>query len=100
LPPGGRGAWIKSGAPSLTLFGEEVPIRAVIEEISGLSAHADQAELLRWCREGLALSNNGKPTKVAVVHGEPESAQSFTSRLREEFQWNAWMPKYREHYEF
>ncbi|MDC0358282.1 MBL fold metallo-hydrolase [Oligoflexia bacterium] len=90
-PPGGRGAWIKSGAKSLRLFKSEVPIRAQIEEISGLSAHGDRQEMLRWCAAG-----QGQPGKVAVVHGEPASAQKFKQTLEQELGWNAFVAQYLE----
>lgn len=90
-PPGGRGDWIKSGAPSLTLFGDEVPIRASIDEISALSAHGDKNELLRWCREG-----QGKPGRVAVVHGEPDAAKAFSETLTKELSWNTFCPEYQQ----
>lgn len=88
-PPGSRGDWIKSGATSMTLLGEEIPIRAKVEEISGLSAHADKDELLRWCR-----ACTGTPGKVAIVHGEPESAVGFSETLEKELGWNTLIPKY------
>ncbi|RIL01402.1 MAG: MBL fold metallo-hydrolase, partial [Proteobacteria bacterium] len=90
-PQGSRGAWIKSGAQSLKIFGEEVAIRAEIEEISDLSAHGDRGELLRWCREG-----TGRPGRVYVVHGEPESAQAFSESLRSELGWDSEVARYRE----
>lgn len=88
-PPGGRGDWIKSGASSLRLLGDDIPIRANVEEISGLSAHGDKNELLHWCRSGA-----GKPGKVAVVHGEPDSAEAFRATLSKELQWSAVVPSY------
>lgn len=93
--PGGRGAWIKSGAQSLRLFGEEVPIRAHIAEISGLSAHADRDELLTWCRAA-----EGRPGKVAVVHAEPESASAFGKTLRSKFGWDVSVASYLERMSF
>lgn len=88
-PPGSRGDWIKSGAQSLTLMGREVSINAEIEEISMLSAHADKNELLKWCRSG-----NGTPGKVAVVHGEPQTARNFSETLKQEMKWNSFVPEY------
>ncbi|MCB0329103.1 MAG: MBL fold metallo-hydrolase [Bdellovibrionales bacterium] len=90
-PPGGRGDWILNGAKTLRLLGDELPIRARIESISGLSAHGDRGELLRWCE-----SSKGTPGKVAVVHGEPESAKAFAETLQEKFDWKARPAKYRE----
>jgi metallo-beta-lactamase family protein len=95
-PPGGRGAWIKSGATSLRLMGEEFPIRAHIDEVTEFSAHADKAELLRWCEESKGLSGASMPSKVAVVHGEPDSARAFAETLRERFSWNVTVPGYRD----
>lgn len=88
-PPGSRGAWLKSQPETMRLFGEEVPVRAHIAEMSSLSAHADREELLRWCR-----SCSGKPGRVAVVHGELPTAQIFRSTLEKEFGWNASVPSY------
>ena len=87
--PGGRGAWLKSGAPSLRLFGKETMVKADIREISGLSAHGDQSELLRWCREC-----SGRPDRVTIVHAEPESARTFKAKLEQELSWNVSLASY------
>jgi metallo-beta-lactamase family protein len=59
-PPGSRGAWLKSGATTCKMLGDEVAVRAEIAEMSGLSAHGDRDELSRWCR-----SCSGSPGKRA-----------------------------------
>jgi metallo-beta-lactamase family protein len=88
-PPGSRGDWIKRGNRSMTILGDEVSVNAEICEMSGLSAHGDRDELLRWCR-----SCSGTPGKVAVVHGEPESAQAFADTLHKDLHWNTIVPSY------
>lgn len=88
-PPGGRGDWILRGADSLRLFGEEIPIRARVEELSGLSAHGDYREMLEWCRR-----SEGKPGKTAVVHGEDDSRKAFQTKLQDEFGWECVLPQY------
>lgn len=88
-PPESRGDWILQGNKSVRLFGDEFPIRAEIAEISGLSAHADLEELLRWCK-----SCSGFPKKVAITHGEPSSARHFGKVLQEELSWNTVVPNY------
>lgn len=88
-PPGSRGAWIKSKPETVRVFGQELPMRAQVAEISSLSAHADRGEMLRWCKEC-----SGKPTKVAVVHGEPPIAESFAATLRSEMQWDVFVAAY------
>ncbi len=93
-PDGGRGAWIQSGAKAVRIFNEEVPIRAEIAEIGALSAHADKNELIRWCK-----TCGGKPGKVAVVHGEPASAESFKQALENELGWNSFVASYQQEVE-
>ena len=73
----------------MTLLGDQIPVHAEVCEMSGLSAHGDRQELLRWCR-----SCSGTPGKVAVVHGEPESAKAFSETLRDELGWNSTVPSY------
>jgi metallo-beta-lactamase family protein len=88
-PPGSRGDWLKQGNKTMKLIGDEVPVNAEVCEISGLSAHADRDELLRWCR-----TCSGVPSKVAVVHGEPDSAKHFAETLRCDLGWDAFVPEY------
>jgi metallo-beta-lactamase family protein len=90
-PPGSRGDWLKKGNDTVRILGEDIPVRAQIAEISGLSAHADKNELLRWAR-----SCEGSPGKVAVVHGEPEAARVFAGELKRAFGWNVVIPTYGE----
>jgi metallo-beta-lactamase family protein len=87
-PAGGRGAYIQNGAKYIKIFGNEYPLRASVDTISGLSAHADHSELLRW-----VTSCSGTPTKVAVVHGEEDSCLQFADELSSKFQWNTTAPK-------
>lgn len=93
-PPGSRGAWIKSNPETVRVFGQELPMRARVAEITSLSAHGDRSELLRWCK-----SCSGKPGKVAVVHGELPVAQQFAALLGKELGWDAAVPSYLQSYE-
>ena len=45
---GTRGRLLQDGAKSLRMHGQEVPVRAAIEKVPGLSGHADRSHLLRW----------------------------------------------------
>lgn len=88
---GTRGAALASGATSIKLFGEYVPIRAEVQQIEGLSAHADQRGLLDWLQ---ALPR--APHEVFVTHGEPQAADTLRLRIRETLGWKARVPDYRE----
>lgn len=82
--PGTRGRSLQDGAKELKMYGEMVPVRAKIESMSGLSAHGDQAELLRWLR-GFERA----PRQVYLVHGEPKSALVLAGVIQEKFGWKA-----------
>ena len=52
---GTRGRALKEGATALRMFGQQVPLRAVVECIDALSAHAGQDEILRWLEKHSSL---------------------------------------------
>jgi len=60
------------------ILGIEYPVRARIEQINGLSAHAGRDELLRWMGEF-----SSPPEKIFVTHGEESSARALAETLRE-----------------
>ncbi len=85
---GTRGRLLQDGAKHLRMHGQEVRVRAHIERLDGLSAHADKSELLRW------LGGFGKPpSQTYVVHGEPVAADHFAQTIRDTLHWNASVPK-------
>lgn len=90
---GTKGAWVKSGAETVRLFKQEIPIRAEIAEISGLSAHGDRDEMIRWCNESKEHFKKS-PAQVAFVHGEPEVAKSFCNTIKDTFDWKGRVPEY------
>jgi metallo-beta-lactamase family protein len=85
---GTRGRQLLEGAKEIKLYGKYYRVKSKIENLQGLSAHADQAELLNWVKK-----INGKPKKVFIVHGESTSADSFRVKLETEFSWNCIIPE-------
>ena len=79
---GSLGRRLVDKVEKVRLFGEEVLVKASIHTIGGLSAHADQAGLLEWLK-----GFNKPPSKVFVVHGEPESAIAFANCIRDQLHW-------------
>jgi metallo-beta-lactamase family protein len=76
------------------ILGMRHQVLASIEKINGLSAHADQRELLRW------FTGFGQATKkVFIVHSEKPCAQKFVEALTENFTGEVVIPSYLEEYE-
>ena len=81
---GTRGRALQDGAPMVKIQGEEVPVRATVRSLEGLSAHADREELLAW------LSGFTQPPKQTyLVHGEPEQARALAATIRQRLGWDA-----------
>jgi metallo-beta-lactamase family protein len=79
---GTRGRLLRDGAKTLRIFGEDVPVRATIMTTDALSAHADQAEILRW------LGGFRRPPGMTyAVHGEPEAAAALRDAIAETLGW-------------
>jgi metallo-beta-lactamase family protein len=90
---GTRGRLLEDGAKWLRIHGHDVPVRAAIDSIPGLSGHADRSQLLRW------LQPLERPKAVFLVHGEPPSAEAMAQALRKERGWNVHMPSIGESHE-
>lgn len=88
---GTRGRRLVNGEPEVRIYGQQVPVKAKIYSVEGLSAHADQNELMEWA-EGF----NEKPKYAFVVHGEEKSAEVLAHKLKEELGWNSIIPIYLE----
>lgn len=91
---GTRGRRLLDGEPEVKIYGIEVPVKAKIYQIEGLSAHADQDELMEWA-EGFC----DKPKLTFLIHGEKESAEALSNKLQEELGWNTAIPQYLESFE-
>jgi len=61
--------------PTVRLEHEEIPVRAHIETLSGLSAHADRGELKAW------LDAVPDVQRVALHHGEKDVQHKFANWL-------------------
>jgi metallo-beta-lactamase family protein len=81
---GTLGRALVDGAKGVRLFREEVPVRASMHTIGGLSAHGDQAALLGWLG-----GFRRPPQRTFVVHGERETQQGFAALVGERLGWSA-----------
>ncbi|UJP65014.1 MBL fold metallo-hydrolase RNA specificity domain-containing protein [Mongoliitalea daihaiensis] len=91
---GTRGRKLLEGDTTCRMYGIDVPVKAAIYYIDGLSAHADQEELLAWC-EGFV----SKPKITFLVHGEADASEELAKRLQEDLGWNSIVPEYLESFE-
>ena len=64
----------------LHIFDRYLPLKAKVEVLNGLSAHAD-VEDFKWWYEHLA--SNGGVGQVFLVHGEPDSANALAAVIRD-----------------
>jgi metallo-beta-lactamase family protein len=76
---GTLGRLLVNGLKHVKLFGHDVPVKAQIHTVGGLSAHADQQSLIAW----YGASPNHPP--VALVHGENPARDTLSGKLRKQF---------------
>ena len=88
---GTRGRSLEEGAATVRIFGADVRVRAHVEVVHGLSAHADTDDLLRWLRTA-----SRPPRRLFVVHGEPPAAAALAARVERELGWSVSVPGYGE----
>jgi metallo-beta-lactamase family protein len=90
---GTLGRRIVDGARSVTIWGEEIAVRARVWTIGGFSAHGDQKELLAW------LSAFRSSPTVFVTHGEESAALTFADLVRERYGFTTRVPELGQQFE-
>jgi metallo-beta-lactamase family protein len=75
---GSLGRMMVDGRPTVTIFGEKIPVRASVHTFGGLSGHAGQTDLLRWI-------NSLTPSRphVLLTHGEERGRRQLGKLIRE-----------------
>jgi len=76
---GTRGRALLNGAETVGIHRQRIPVRAQIHSVSGLSAHADQKELLTWC-QGIPE----RPERIFLNHGEDPERQALGAIMEDE----------------
>ncbi len=82
------GRTIQSGAKEITLFGQNIKIKAHIESIDGYSSHKDSDHLLEF-----VSSTEKTAKKVFVVMGETKASLFLVQRIRDYLGLNAVHPE-------
>lgn len=85
--PGTLGNSLLNGAKQVRLFGETIEVRARIENLPGISAHADRDALTKWIG-----AFETPPKKVFIVHGEDKVTEDFAAHLHDTLGLDAYAP--------
>lgn len=91
---GTRGAAMIAGQKEIKIHGEYVPIRAEIDSLDMLSAHADRDGLMRWLG-GFETA----PERCFVVHGEADASDALRRSIQDTLRWNVSVPEHGERVE-
>ena len=84
---GTRGRQLIEGAHHVKMFGQQVPVKANIAKINGMSSHADAGEIIRWLR-----TFPRAPKITYLVHGEPVPQEALRARITKELGWPVEIP--------
>lgn len=76
---GTLGRRLLSGQKHVSIHGDHVFVRARIRAIGAFSAHADQAQLLRWLK-----GFQEKPRRIALVHGEIDRMRGLARAIEDQ----------------
>lgn len=74
------GRRLVEGRTKVRVLGLERDVRARVKVLNGLSAHADQADLVHFARE---TGRVGRVSRVALVHGEDPARDALEAALKE-----------------
>lgn len=85
---GTRGRKLQEGTQEVKIHGKYIPVKAKIKMLHGLSAHADQQELLDWLKEVKNI-----PEQTFLVHGEANALAELKAKIIEENNWNVRIPE-------
>lgn len=81
------GRIILEGAQTVKLFGEEIKVNAHIEQLDGISGHADRDMLINWIS-----GFDKKPKTVFVNHGDNQVCDDFANLINNELNIHATAP--------
>ncbi len=87
---GTLGRHIIDGEKQVRIHGRYRDVKANIEYIGSLSAHADRKGLLKWI-----YHLNKPPQKIFLTHGEERASLSLQQKIQEKG-WPVFVPKYRQ----
>jgi metallo-beta-lactamase family protein len=84
---GTRGRQLVDGARDVRIHGQSIAVNARVAKIDSMSAHADRGEIMRWLGTFPAA-----PSRVCLVHGEPEPMDSLKTLMQQRLGWTVETP--------
>lgn len=94
--PGTPGRRLLEGASSIKISGEEVKVKAKIENLAGWSAHADRDELIQFAEAAL---KDKRPKAIFTAIGEPSAERFLAQRVHDYLGARAIVPDQGDTYE-
>lgn len=91
---GTLGRELLEGAQEVEIHGSAVQVRARIDRLTSLSAHADQGEMMSWLR-----GFKQPPKRTFIVHGEPGVQEALAAKIEAELGWTVSIPEQAELFE-
>ena len=82
---------MRDGAETVRIHGEDIPVRASIEEIEYFSVHADRDDVRAWLH-----SADIAPRRIVLIHGEDDAREDLAGALEQEFDVPVVSPGYDE----
>ena len=74
--PGSLGSLLAAGAGAVTIFGEDLRVKAAIRQIDVYSGHADGDELINWLMDRMPVKSG-----IFLTHGEEEALSAMRAGL-------------------
>jgi metallo-beta-lactamase family protein len=90
---GTTGRQLQDGAKIVRILGQQVEVRAEVQNLGQFSAHADRGEILRW------LGGMPSPPRTTyLTHGEPAASQALKTLIETKMgpKWKVVLPAYRQ----
>lgn len=84
---GTLGRRILEGEPEVQIMGRPVQVRASVEKLNSLSAHAGRSEILHWL-DGFKMA----PRTTFLVHGEHGPQEALKAAIQDRFGWKVEVP--------
>ena len=80
------GRSLVDGAKKVKLFGETITVSAKIQQLPGVSGHADSIGLMKWAKSISGVK------RFFINHGESSSSEIFAQKLRDELGADVYVP--------